>query len=123
LGLTHANTGGSVSATTLDLAVRPAQGTIAVQPIVWERASKSWNESSSATVGPVVHIVGDLQPGICYGASANGTVIRRLIANPSGRISFVHSGNSPSISFAVAPTSGCSAAAPMYQLFLPLVRG
>jgi mannuronan 5-epimerase len=122
LGLTHANTGGSVSATTLDLAVRPAHGVIVVQTTAWERASKSWIESSSTTVGPVAHTVGDLQPGTCYGASANSAVIQRLIANTSGRISFVYSSTSAPISFAVAPASGCSAAAPMYQLFLPLVR-
>jgi parallel beta-helix repeat protein len=122
LELTHANTGGSISVTTLDLAVRPAHGAIAVQPATWGRESKSWIESSNATTGTVVHIVGDLQSGTCYSASANGAVIWRLVANTSGRISFAYSGSSGPIKFMVVPASGCGAAAPAYQLFLPLAR-
>jgi parallel beta-helix repeat protein len=122
LALTHANTGGSVSMTTLDLAVRPAQGSIAIQPATWRPDSKSWIESPSATVGTVTHIVGDLQAGTCYRLSANGAAIRRLTADTSGRISFAYSGYSGPVRFAVEPASGCGAAAPAYQLFLPLLR-
>jgi parallel beta-helix repeat protein len=122
LGLTHANTGGSVSVTTLDLVVRPAHGAVAVQPAIWEPESKSWMESSSTTATTVAHAVGDLQPGTCYSVSANGTVIRRLIAGTSGRISFAYSDYGGPLHFVVAPASGCSVAAPAYQLLLPLVR-
>jgi hypothetical protein len=54
--------------------------------------------------------------------SANGTLIKRLIADTNGRINFTSSGYSSPITFAIERASGCAAAAAEYQLFLPLVR-
>jgi parallel beta-helix repeat protein len=123
LKLTNANTGGSVSVTTLALAVRPPSGAIAVQPTSWQTSARGWAESSSTVSGAVPHTVGDLQAGTCYEVRANNQVLRRLKADSAGRIDFGYAGGYTStVSFTLTRTSSCIAASSEHQVLLPLIR-
>jgi parallel beta-helix repeat protein len=122
LTLTSANTGGSITATTLDLAVRPASGSLDVQPVDWQPTSRRWNEAGSAS-GTVAHSVGGLQSGSCYDVTANGKSLKHLQADSAGRIVFQYSGGYASaVAFGVARLGSCGSGAPEYRLALPLVR-
>jgi parallel beta-helix repeat protein len=123
LKLTFANTGGSVSVTTLALAVRPPNGSIAVQPTSWQTSARSWTEFSSTTSGAVAHTVGDLQPGACYDIQANNQALGRFKADGAGRMDFVYAGGySSTITFALARSAACAAAAQEYRVLLSLIR-
>jgi len=123
LNLTYANAGPNVSATTLDLLVRPKNGTIAVKIGAWEAGTRGWSESSSSTTGAVPHQVGALAAGACYAISANGSTIGSYRADSSGHIAFNYAGNyGAPIGFALAPAAKCAAGAPVGALFLPLIR-
>lgn len=109
LELSSANTGGSVTVTPLDLAVRPAQGSIAVQPLTVEAESRSWTETSSTAAGAVAHTTGGLAAGGCYSVTANGAQLGPFSADSSGRISFTYSGGYGSpVTFAVAKAANCT---------------
>jgi parallel beta-helix repeat protein len=123
LSLTHTNTGGSVTATTLDLAVRPAQGSIAVEPTYWQPDARRWIEVAGGVGGAVSHAVGGLSSGACYEARAQGKAIGRFAADSGGRIGFSYAGDYGSpVAFDIARVETCAAAAPKHTIFLPLVR-
>jgi parallel beta-helix repeat protein len=123
LKLTSANTGGSVSVTTLALGVRPSSGSIAVQPTSWQTSARSWTEFSSDVSGAVPHIVGDLQAGDCYDVRANNQALGRFRADGAGRIDFAYAGGySSTVAFALTRSSGCVAVAPEHRVLLSLIR-
>jgi parallel beta-helix repeat protein len=122
VNLNYANTGGSVAVTTLDLAVRPPNGTIAVQPTSWQAGSKSWTEHSNDTSGAIMHTVGGLQGSGCYDVMANGAAIGRFRAAGTGRITFLYTGGySGTVAFVVTKAPACASAVPTYKALLPLV--
>jgi poly(beta-D-mannuronate) C5 epimerase len=122
LSLTPTNTGGSISATTLPLAVRPASGTIAVQPTSWDDSTRSWTESSRTASGAVPHMVGMLEPGACYDVRAGSRALGRFEADGAGQVDFVYAGGySSTVAFAL-DRSTCVHAAPEHRLLLPLVQ-
>jgi parallel beta-helix repeat protein len=121
VNLTFANTGGSVSATTLALAVRPPHGSIAVQPTNWQTSSRSWSELSNTVSDAVPHTVGGLQAGDCYEVRANNQALGRFKADSAGRIAFAYAGYQGTIVFVLARSPGC-AAAPQQRILLPLIR-
>ncbi|HEX5690976.1 MAG TPA: right-handed parallel beta-helix repeat-containing protein [Roseiflexaceae bacterium] len=122
LNLTFANTGGSITVTTLDLTVRPASGSLWVLPATWQANSKSWNESGSAG-GAVAHSVGGLQSGSCYTVTANDKTLTQVQATSAGRIAFDYAGGYANpVTFGVGKASACSAPAPSYRIVLPLIR-
>jgi poly(beta-D-mannuronate) C5 epimerase len=122
LDLTSANAGPSVSATTLDLVIRPRNGSIAAQPTAWDAATHSWSETSTTTTGSVAHSVGGLVSGACYDVTANGTSIGSFEADGSQHISFGYSGYNGTIRFAVARSTQCVALAPAHTVLLPLIH-
>jgi parallel beta-helix repeat protein len=112
--LTYASAGSSKAVTTLDLAVRPANGTVAVVPTTWSTSSpfaKAWTETSTTTTGRVPHAVGNLQAGQCYEVKVDGTPIGAYVAGGSGtngKIFFDYAGGyagGAARSFAVAASS------------------
>jgi mannuronan 5-epimerase len=123
LNLTFENTGGSVAITTLDLAVRPANGAVLVEPLTWDADAHSWTEHSSSIANSVGHTVGGLKAGVCYRATANGAAIGRWIASAAGRISFTYTGGyGGAVMFAVARANNCPSSAPPRQIFLPIIK-
>jgi hypothetical protein len=123
LKLTYANTSGSVSVTSLALAVRPPSGSIALQPTNWQTSTRSWTEFSSTASGVVPHTVGDLQSGACYDVRANNQALGRFKADSASRIDFAYAGGySSTVAFVLARSSGCAAAATEHRVLLTLVR-
>jgi hypothetical protein len=124
LDLTYANAGSSVIVTTLDLEVRPPNGSLSVQPRSWDTSRRAWDEASSTTRGLVAHRVGGLVPGACYAVAANGEPVGTFTAGGDQRIAFGYSGGyNGTVAFAITRAAQCSAAfAPTRVLLLPLVR-
>jgi parallel beta-helix repeat protein len=123
VSLAYANAGPSVAVTPLDLVVRPRNGMIAVQTLVWQGGTRSWSETSDTVTGPVAHAVGGLTAGACYEVTANGSALGEHRADAGGRITFSYSGGyKGAIRFVVTRVSGCVAAAPAHRLLVPLAR-
>jgi parallel beta-helix repeat protein len=124
LDLSYAKAGPSVAVTTLDLVVRPPNGSLTVQPTAWDGSTQAWNETSSTTSGTVVHTVGGLVAGACYSVAANGKPLGIFTAGSSRHISFGYSGGyNGMVGYAVARSAQCDAAfAPTSTLLLPIVR-
>jgi mannuronan 5-epimerase len=126
LELSFANVGGSVTVTPLDLAVLPAKGSVAVQPLTLEAESRSWIETSSTATGAVAHTAGGLAAGGCYGVTANGAPLGPLRADSSGRIAFAYGGSySSPVTFTVAKAADCTEPppedAPQLVVYLPFI--
>lgn len=123
LRLTYAGAGAAVTATPLDLAVRPQSGSVAVQPSAWSAGSRAWSERPNGTVGAVAHRVGGLQAGACYAVTVDGKPIGALKADASGRLAFSYAPRGAS-NFALARVSSCAAPAPAPARFalVPLIR-
>jgi parallel beta-helix repeat protein len=124
LDLTYANAGSSVVATTLDLVVRLPNGSLVVQPRIWDASTRAWDETSSTTRGLVAHMVGGLVIGGCYAVTANGEPVGTFTAGSDQRIAFGYSGGyNGTVGFAITRAAQCSAAfAPTRLVLLPLVR-
>jgi parallel beta-helix repeat protein len=119
LGLTYASAGASVDITTLDLAVRPQSGAVAVQPQAWQASTRSWSEGASGSVGAVSHRLGGLAPGACYSVVAGGASLGVFTADGAGRIAFSR-GLSGTAGFAVTRMSQCPALAPASIVLVPV---
>lgn len=112
LALTYANVGSSAQATLRDLAVRPASGAVAVQPLAWSAASKRWSEQADAASGAVAHTVGELQPGAAYAVTMDGQALGTLLADAEGHISFETSAGAATFEVVPAPPAASATLTP-----------
>jgi parallel beta-helix repeat protein len=120
LGLSAANAGSAVTATTIDLSVRPNAGAISVLPSAWGTNGHSWSETSANLTGHVERTAGGLAAGACYTATSNGASLGSFRADSNGRIAFSSSGQTGTVNFTIQ-ASPCSAAAPAPAVRLPLI--
>jgi hypothetical protein len=113
---------GSLATTTLlDLAVRPAGGSLAVTPLAWSADQKRWSEQPSGATGAVNHTVGGLQSGMSYSVLANGQALGTFAADSSGHVSFSQA-ISGTTTFEIMPAPAPANAAPDMQHWLPLAQ-
>ncbi|MBC8161792.1 MAG: right-handed parallel beta-helix repeat-containing protein, partial [Roseiflexaceae bacterium] len=103
--------GGSAPAltlTALDLSVQPAQGSMRVQPIVWNETMREWRESGE-NLGDVQRTVGGLLAGQCYAATSDGAALGVFAPDAQRRVSFSSAARNGAI---LRLTTAACAAAP-----------
>lgn len=126
LMLNTTNSGTKEVVTTIDLAVTPGAGTVAVAPTTWQTSapfSKSWTETSSTATGAVAHRVGNLPAGECFTVAANSTTLGQFTANNAGQINFSYTGGySSPISFTVFKAASCPNQPLPNYFYLPIIR-